>query len=113
MAEASAKIRLGDEVTVKDAQVGIDIMEGFLNKVLSYDVDLAYTKESRKKRTARQIITHIVEELIKEEGTADFNAIIERAEAEGLTKMDAEEILEKMRREGAVYEESRGRYRTV
>ncbi len=113
MAEASAKIRLSEHVTEDDAQIAIDIMEGYLSKVLSYDVDLAYTKESRKKRTARQIITHIVEELIKEEGSADFSTIIQRAEAEGLTKMEAEDILEKMKREGTIYEEFHGRYKTV
>lgn len=115
MAEASAKIRLSDEVTVEDARVGIEIMEGFLKKVLSYDVDLTYTKESRKTRNLRQTVMEIISELEKDEGYAERKAIIERAEAKGFMKFDIEEMLGKISNGGHIYEfdKSRGRYRTV
>ena len=111
MAEASAKVRLSDEVSEEDAKVAIEIMENYLGKVLTYDVDLAYTKATKEKRDKMKILMDIIRDLEKQEGYAPTEKILEMAESNGMSKYDAEKTLESMNLSGAIVRDRRGGFR--
>ncbi len=111
MAEASAKIRLSEDVTEADAEIAIEIMENYLKKVLSYDVDLAYTKMDRKTRNKGKIIMEIIRKLEEEEGAAPMAKIVEMASREGMMEEDIREVVEKLNNKGEIYEPSHGKYK--
>ena len=112
MAEASARIRLSDEVNEKDGEMAIEIMDTYLGKVLGYDSDMAYIGESSKTRSKKKILIEILEHLFakSENGEVPFKHIRAEAEQNGFSKNELEELLQKLWHDGTMSEKMHGVY---
>ena len=120
LAEASARIRLSNEVTVEDAERAIRIFKKSLEQIAidpetgKIDIDYAFTGTSATQRDRIAIIKRIIEELEKEhERGAPEEEILRRAEERGISREKAEEILSKLRQKGEIYSPRYGYYRVV
>ncbi|MEA2054857.1 MAG: LAGLIDADG family homing endonuclease [Candidatus Thermoplasmatota archaeon] len=117
IAEASARIRLSDVVTVEDAQRAIGIVDYYLEKVGvdretgDLDIDIITTGISHSQKDKMKIITMIIKNICKEEECATLEAIKSRGMEEGLDEKTVENMMSKMIRGGIVFEPKRGRYR--
>ena len=120
LAEASARVRLSNEVTVEDAERAIRIFKKSLEQIAidpetgKIDIDYAFTGTSATQRDRIAIIKRIIEELEKEhERGAPEEEILRRAEERGISREKAEEILSKLRQKGEIYSPRYGYYRVV
>ncbi len=112
LAEASAKVQLSPIVRKEDAQRAIRLMKYSLRQ-LGYDpetglIDIDRTEGTltSKDRSEIRIIISIIDNLSKKKKEIPVKEILEEAEKEGVER--AEEIIEKMKREGTLFEPSPG-----
>jgi len=117
IAEASARMRLSNVVTVEDADKAIEIVEYYLTKVGmekdldSFNIDLITTGITKTQKDKMKVITQIIREICREiDAPAPIEEIVTRAQDEGMEKDAVERLIEKMRREGIIYEAKLGRY---
>lgn len=109
IAEASAKIRLSNKVTVEDAdraiklmgvslrQFGLDLETGM------YDIDRAEGAMTSAQRSKIRIVLDVIEELTKSIGkTIPVEEVIRRTREEGVE--DVDDILKRMKTEGLIFE---------
>jgi len=98
MAEASAKIRLSNEVTEEDAQRAIDLLMYCLSKIgfdadtKTFDIDMVATGLKRSQADKMRIIKKIIEEGVKEsdDELVSLDYIAEKAKEQ--LDMDFEEV---------------------
>lgn len=115
LAEASAKTRLYEKVTRKDARKAIELLEyclrtvGMDKETGKIDIDRIATGIPTSQRTQiatiREIIAELEERLGKEIPIED---IIMEAEERGIEKERVEEIIEKLKRTGDIFEPRHG-----
>ncbi|WP_254543104.1 XRE family transcriptional regulator [Halomarina pelagica] len=120
LAEASARVRLSDSVDREDAQRVIDIVRSSLEDIGmdpetgEFDADIVETGTSKTQRDRIRDIKGIIGEV---EGEYDEGApveeVLDRAEAVGIERSKAEHEIEKLRRQGDVYEPQTDYLRTV
>ncbi len=110
LAEASARIRLSNQVTMEDAkrttrisiacmkQVGIDPDTGAL------DVDVIASGTSKSQRDRIHLIKEIIKNVASKHsgGKAPLEEIYEEAKAENIDRDHAEELITKMKRQGDI-----------
>ncbi|MFO7793465.1 MAG: minichromosome maintenance protein MCM [Candidatus Nanohaloarchaea archaeon] len=114
IAEASARAQLKDEVEEEDAQRAIDILTYTLEQVGmdpetgDFDIDRIESGVSSSQRNRIQTIKHLIDELSGDEDSAEIEEVIERAEAEDITPDKTEEVIEKLKREGELFEPKQG-----
>ncbi len=115
MAEASAKLRLSDKVTKRDARRAIELLQYCLSQVGidpetgKVDIDVIATGISASKRGRIVTVQEIINELENKIGkTIPIEDILKEAEARNIKGHEVEELLEKMRREGEIFEPKRG-----
>lgn len=118
LAEASAKVRLSDVVTVSDAERAIALTE-FVLKEVAYDqttgqidIDRIVTEHPKSTRDRIKIVEEIIQGLIKEspEGFASLEDIISEAKNRGLDRFRTEEIITELKTKGVIYEPRHGRF---
>jgi replicative DNA helicase Mcm len=118
LGEASARLRLSDKVTLVDAQRVVKILEACLRKVgvdpetgfLDADIIASGTSKSTRDRT--KSIKEIVKEVSREhQGLAPLDAVLNMAEEAGMDRAKAEEIIERLRRDGDLIEQRTGMLR--
>ncbi|MCX6668374.1 MAG: minichromosome maintenance protein MCM [Methanothrix sp.] len=118
LGEASARLRLSDKVTLVDAQRVVKILEACLRKVgvdpetgfLDADIIASGTSKSTRDRT--KSIKEIVKEVSREhQGLAPLDAVLNMAEEAGMNRAKAEEIIERLRRDGELIEQRTGMLR--
>jgi len=111
LGEASARLRLSDKVTLDDAKRVVKILEACLRKVgvdpetgfLDADIIASGTTKSSRDRT--KSVIDIIRDVSKEQqGPAPRDAVLDRAEELGIERAKAEEIIDRMRRDGDVFE---------
>ncbi|MCK9441453.1 MAG: minichromosome maintenance protein MCM [Methanothrix sp.] len=111
LGEASARLRLSDKVTLDDAKRVVKILEACLRKVgvdpetgfLDADIIASGTTKSSRDRT--KSVIDIIRDVSKEQqGPAPRDAVLNRAEELGIERAKAEEIIDRMRRDGEVFE---------
>ncbi|SEO56017.1 intein C-terminal splicing region/intein N-terminal splicing region [Halogranum amylolyticum] len=120
LAEASARVRLSDEVTAEDANRVIEIVRSCLQDIGvdpetgQFDADVVETGTSKSQRdrikTLKQLISEIEEEF--EEG-APIDEVLDRADEIGMGRDKADGEIEKLRRKGEVYEPKTDHLRTT
>jgi replicative DNA helicase Mcm len=108
LAEASAKVRLGNEIKEEDAERAIRLMKislsqlGFEPELGTIDIDKAEGRISASQRGKIKSVISIIEDLQKIFGNMiPEQEVIKRAKEMGIE--DVEEILNKMKLEGEIY----------
>jgi replicative DNA helicase Mcm len=115
LGEASARLRLSDRVTLEDALRVVRILEACLRKVgvdpetgfLDADIIASGTTKSTRDRT--KSVMDIIRDISKEnQGQAPWDAVLDRAEELGIDRSKAEEIIDRLRRDGSIFEPKPG-----
>jgi len=119
LAEASARIRLSQEATVDDAKRAISIIDQYLRRVGmdretgKFDIDIIATGISRSQHDRMRSIIDLIKRLCDEspDGNASRGDIISEAEIDGMESRKVEEALDRLKRNGQIYEPTHGKYR--
>jgi len=120
LAEASARVRLSDKVTVEDARRVIDIVRSSMEDIGvdpetgELDADIVESGTSKSQRDRIKNIKGLIDDLATEydEG-APIDVVIERAEEIGMDESKAEHEIEKLKQKGEVYAPSTDHLRTT
>lgn len=111
LGEASARLRLSNHVTLEDAQRAVHMLESCLKKVGMdpdtgfLDADIIATGMAKSTRDRTKSILDIIREVSKEmQGSAPKDVILDRAVEIGIDRMKAEEIIDRLRRDGDIFE---------
>ncbi|RLF61450.1 MAG: AAA family ATPase [Thermoplasmata archaeon] len=119
LARASARVRLSEVVSEEDVerairlvklslkQAGLDLETG---KVDIDKIMLGVTKSQREKI---KILIDIIKELEELHGTAKKTEIIQMASEQGISRDNVEELLQKLKRDGSIYEPRHEHYKVV
>jgi replicative DNA helicase Mcm len=115
LSEASAKVRLSKEATTRDARRAIDLLEYCLGQVARdsetgvIDIDRLSTGISASQRGGIHLVKEIISDLENKIGRViPIDDLLKEAEAKGVSEDKIEEILEKLKRSGDIFEPKRG-----
>jgi replicative DNA helicase Mcm len=119
LAESSARIRLSQEATTDDAKRAISIIDQYLRRVGTdretghFDIDVIATGISHSQHERMRVILDIIQRLCTEstDDSASRGDIINEAEIQGIESRKVEEVLDRLNRNGQIYEPSHGKYR--
>ena len=119
LAEASARIRLSQDSTVEDAKRAIYIIDQYLRRVGMdretgrFDIDIIATGISHSQHDRMRTIMDIIQRLCNEakDGNAMRGDVIRESEIEGLESGKVEEALDRLKRNGQIYEPVHGKYK--
>ncbi|HLD57814.1 MAG TPA: minichromosome maintenance protein MCM, partial [archaeon] len=112
LSEASAKIQLSDIVRKEDAERAIRLMTFSLRQLGmdpdtgKIDIDRSDGSTPASERSHIRVVLDIVGELSEKKKEILVQEIIERAKKQGVS--NAEEVIEKLRREGLLFEPNPG-----
>jgi len=120
LAEASARVRLSDSVTEEDADRVIKIVRDQMEDIGvdpetgEFDADVVEAGTSKSQRDRIKNLKHLIDDLQEEydEG-APVDVVVERAEEIGMETSKAEHQIEKLKKQGEVYEPSTDHLRTT
>ncbi|MFC7235305.1 minichromosome maintenance protein MCM [Halosegnis marinus] len=120
LAEASARVRLSDTVEKRDAEKVVEIVRDSLEAIGvdpetgEFDVDMVEAGTSKSQRDRIKNIKGIINELEDEyDDGAPIEEVFERADQVGMDRDKAEHEIEKLRRQGDIYEPVTDHLRTV
>lgn len=115
LSEAVAKVRLSQKITKKDAQRAVDLLTYCLGQVArdaetgKIDIDRISSGISASQRSKISMVKEIITSLEAEFGkTIPIEHVIKLAEERNVKVEEVEEILDKLRRSGDVFEPKRG-----
>jgi replicative DNA helicase Mcm len=115
LSEASARMRLRDEVTPEDVERTIRIVTTSLRQVGmdqetgKLDIDKLTVGVAKSQRDRIKSLKHIIEELAKEYGGGvPIDAVMDKAMESGLTKDKVEKELKKLKEIGEIFEPKSG-----
>lgn len=115
LAEASARIRLDDKVTKKDAKRAIELLKyclmqvGYDHQTKQIDIDIISTGIPASERSRIFVVREIINDLESKIGkNIPITEILEMAKSKNIKDEQVEEILEKLKREGEIFEPQRG-----
>lgn len=115
LAEASAKIHLRNKVTKKDAGKAIELLDFCLRQVAFdeetgvIDIDRIATSMPAAQRNKIIIVKEIIADLESKIGkTVPVQDIMQAADEKGLSESETEEILQKLKRSGDIFEPRHG-----
>jgi replicative DNA helicase Mcm len=116
LSEAAAKLRLSKTVMKKDAQKAIELVDYCLNQIAKdkdtgqIDIDRIGSRITATQRGGISVVKEIIHSL-EEEMSAKVipvENIVEAAQGKNISQDQVDEILEKLRRSGDVFEPKRG-----
>ncbi len=119
VAEASARAELREEVLEKDAQRAIDILTYCLKQVGvdpetgEFDIDMVESGVSSSQRNRLQTVKQVIRSLGGDDDPVETVEVLETAEEQGIDRDQAEEILDRLRREGELWEPQAGHVQQV
>jgi len=115
LSEANAKLRLSPKITKKDAKKAVELLDYCLRQVAmdeetgTIDIDRIATDMPASQRskiiTVKEIIIDIENKIGK---VIPLEDIVLAAEEKGLSDSDVEEVIQKLKRSGDVFEPKRG-----
>jgi len=115
LAEGSARIKLSKKVSRKDARVAIDLLKyclmqvGFDYETGHIDIDRISTGITASQRNKIVVIKEIINLLEGKVGkTIPLEDVIAEAAEKGIDGSQVEEIIERLKREGEIFEPKRG-----
>ncbi len=108
LSEASAKLRLSPIVTDRDANYAVELVEYYLGKIAgtddgAFDIDKVATGIASKDRSDIRIIKDIMNTMGSMDGLT-MDEIIQHATAEGVSESSVRTNVEKMHRNGDLYQ---------
>ena len=117
LSEACARVRLSNEVSVEDAQRAIHLVESSLKRI-GYDPETGkidvdrITGVSTSQRNKMILVRELIKRLNEEKGMTpvSFSEIAEKLKQEGIDEKELEEIIQKLKRKGDIYEPKNGYY---
>ena len=114
LSEASAKARLDERVTRKDAKKAIELLDyclmqvGFDKETGKIDIDRIATGIGASQRSHILVLKDIIAELESKHGkTIPIEEIMMEAKNRGIEEAKVDEALERLKRSGDVYEPKR------
>ena len=117
LAEASARLRLSNEVTVDDAERAVRIVEYWMGKVAGeegrFDIDIIQTGISQSQREQIIVLRDIINELAGPEGVADYEDIVRVAQERGIPPAKVDAWLKRWSQEGEIYSPTKNKYKLV
>lgn len=115
LSEASARVRLSDKVSRDDAKRGISLLHYCLTKIGvdkesgKIDIDRITTGVTATKRSKIVIIKDILSEIENRVGkTIPIDVLLRDAEEKGIDESEVEEVIERLKRSGDLFEPRRG-----
>ena len=115
LSEASAKARLDDRVTRKDAKKAIELLDyclmqvGFDRETGKIDIDRISTGIAATTRSHILVLKDIITELEGKLGKSiPIDEVVAEAKNRGLDESKVEDALERLKRSGDIYEPKRG-----
>jgi len=115
LSEASARLRLSDKVTKTDAKKAIELMDYCLRQIAfdeqtgTFDIDRWATDTPASSRNKLHIIMELVKDLeVKLGKTIAMEELIKAAEEKDIPEGETEEIIQKLKRAGDIFEPRRG-----
>lgn len=116
LSEAAAKIRLSNIVSKEDAQKAIELVNYCLSQIAKdietgkIDIDRLSSKITATQRSSIGVIKEIIHTLEEQMGNKviPIENVIETAKEKNLLPEQVEDVLEKLRRSGDVFEPKRG-----
>ncbi|MBI4141233.1 ATP-binding protein, partial [Candidatus Woesearchaeota archaeon] len=115
LSEASAKLRLSDKVLKKDGKKAIELMDYCLRQVAfdektgTIDIDRIATEMPAAQRNKIVTLKEIIVELENKIGkTVPIEDIIRAASEKGMGESDVEELIQKLKKAGDVFEPRHG-----
>ena len=116
LSEAMAKIRLGKTVVKKDAQKAIELIDYCLNQIAKdkdtgkIDIDRIGSRITATQRSSIGILKEIIGVLEEQLNTKMIPTenIISAAQEKNINQLQVEELLEKLRRSGDIFEPRKG-----
>nr|MBI4156948.1 minichromosome maintenance protein MCM [Candidatus Woesearchaeota archaeon] len=115
LSEASAKVRLSEKVTKEDSKRAIELMKhclmqvGFDYETGQIDIDRISSGIPASQRSRIFAVREIIRDLEEKVGkSVPMEEIISAAEEKGITVDQVEEVIERLKREGSLYEPKKG-----
>ncbi|MBD3309780.1 AAA domain-containing protein [Candidatus Woesearchaeota archaeon] len=115
MSEASAKVRLSQKVTKKDAKRAIELLHYCLSQVGidpetgKIDIDRITTGVTASQRSHIVLIKEMIAEVENKVGKAiPIDDVVKVAEEKGIDASEVEEVIQKLKRVGDLFEPKRG-----
>ncbi len=121
LAEASAKVRLSDDVELEDAERAIKVTKASLEEVGrdpetgEFDIDRIEAGQAKSQRDRIKKLQKIIDSLSddSEDDKAHVNDIIDAAEEAGIEREKAAETLEMLKKRGEIIEPNTDFFRNV
>ncbi|WP_049998072.1 minichromosome maintenance protein MCM [Halococcus sediminicola] len=120
LGEASARVRLADTVELEDAERVIEIVRSCLKDIGvdpetgEFDADIVETGTSKTQRDRIKNVKALIADIESEyDSGAPVEEVLDRAEETGMERSKAEHEIEKLRRQGEVYEPQTDHLRTT
>jgi len=118
LAEACAKIRLSDKVTISDAERVIDLTNFVLREVAmdsktgKIDIDRIMTSHPKSTRDKIRNIEEIIKDLIaaSTENQAQLEDIVSRAKEKDIPRDEIEKYINELKSKGIIYEPRHNRF---
>ncbi|HIP74498.1 MAG TPA: MCM family protein [Euryarchaeota archaeon] len=110
LAEASARVRLSNLVTEEDAERAIRLAQASMEEILKdketgvFDYDIITTGESKSKREKMKIVLNIIRTYTAEHDSMPVEDLVEEAKTYGIEEQDVYDIIEKLKKNGEIYE---------
>ncbi|MBI2576515.1 hypothetical protein HYV84_04840 [Candidatus Woesearchaeota archaeon] len=115
LSEANARLNLADQVTKEDARQAIRILEqclmdvGFDRETGKIDIDRIATGVSAAARSNIMIIKEIINDIEEKVGAAvPLEDVLAAAKEKGVPEEKADEVIEKLKRSGEIFEPKHG-----
>jgi replicative DNA helicase Mcm len=119
MAEASAKVRFRDTVTIEDADRAIRLVKYVLREIGmdretgKLDIDIIATGQPKSKMDRVRQLYRIIKNLNKEKEDVSYEMIIREAETQGIGTDKVDELISILRKNGDIYSPRPGIFRVA
>lgn len=121
LSEASAKMRLSNEVSLSDVDRAIRLTEFVLREIATdaatgeLDIDRIVTDHPKSVRDRINAIQDMMKQLAgsSPDNMATLDDLIEAAKAKNIDRFDVERVVNELRNKGVIYEPRHGRYMFV
>ena len=122
LSEASARVRLSNEVTMEDAARTIRITESCLKQVAfdpvtgNFDADMIAVGSSKSQRDKLKLVRNLIKDFGKQyngQPMPEDELMIQAQEKHGIGNEELEDILDKMSRQGEILRPTKGHVKCI